>query len=483
MIAASEALSAIDRAIGDIRNDESKLSEVLRGLSDEIARLRGREADAFRTLARVRLDAIARDRELSELDATERRARQLIERHRERLARMAADRAELMDQRARALGLRDDKVRAFEAATNAVEDRRAATEARMAVDPVHLQADRTVAEAEAVAAKAAAKAETAETDRIAKGKPYENDPLFMYLWERKFGTAGYDAGPFVRFFDRKVAQLVGYDAARPNYAMLLQIPQRLREHADQQREAVAEVIALRADLERKALEADGIVALERAMEAAKQALDAAEATLKAVEDKIAALDQTEAEMLTSGADPAYREAVDLVAQSLTRESLQTLLREALATPTPEDERAVRDIGDTRKKIADLETEVTRQREAVRSVAERRTKLEQSRDQFRRSGYDDPFGSFSNDQTISRVLSGIVAGVIDAMDLDDALRSGYRRNRRSGQSFGGGIRFPSGGTWGSGNSGSWGGGGGSWGSGGGSGGGGGGGGGFKTGGGF
>lgn len=76
------------------------------------------------------------------------------------------------------------------------------------------------------------KAAQAEADRAEKRKPYEADPLFMYLWRRRFGTSDYRAGSLVRYLDRKVAHLIGFEDARVNYAMLMDLPDRLREHAD-----------------------------------------------------------------------------------------------------------------------------------------------------------------------------------------------------------------------------------------------------------
>ena len=75
------------------------------------------------------------------------------------------------------------------------------------------------------------KATQAEADRAEKRRPYEADPLFMYLWRRRFGTRDYAANSFVHYMDRKVAHLIGYEAARVNYAMLMELPDRLREHA------------------------------------------------------------------------------------------------------------------------------------------------------------------------------------------------------------------------------------------------------------
>ena len=54
----------------------------------------------------------------------------------------------------------------------------------------------------------------------------------MYLWNRGFGTSRYRAWPLMRALDGRVAHLVRFHEARPNYAMLLEIPIRLREHAE-----------------------------------------------------------------------------------------------------------------------------------------------------------------------------------------------------------------------------------------------------------
>src|SRR5690606_29986541 len=102
-----------------------------------------------------------------------------------------------------------------------------------------LAQQKAVEAAQGVAAEANKKAKVAEADLESKRKPYEADPLFMYLWRRKFGASEYKAGYFVRFIDRKVAALVNYPDARANYAMLNEIPTRLRAHAQRQAEEVS----------------------------------------------------------------------------------------------------------------------------------------------------------------------------------------------------------------------------------------------------
>ena len=70
----------------------------------------------------------------------------------------------------------------------------------------------------------------------------------------------------MRFFDRKVARLVGYRGARANYAMLQEIPARLREHAKNKQ---ADLEAAKGEARRRraqALVADGVEAAEARVE-------------------------------------------------------------------------------------------------------------------------------------------------------------------------------------------------------------------------
>ena len=82
--------------------------------------------------------------------------------------------------------------------------------------------EKALATAEAAASKAA----TSEQDRQQKGKAYEADPLFIYLWQRGYGTPDYKRRGLVRSLDRWVAGLIRFDDARANYAMLTSIPER-----------------------------------------------------------------------------------------------------------------------------------------------------------------------------------------------------------------------------------------------------------------
>ena len=109
-------------------------------------------------------------------------------------------------------------------------------------------------------------------DRKEKGEPYEQDPLFLYLWKRGYGTSEYRANPLTRYLDDWVAGLCGYGDARANYAMLNEIPRRLQEHSEKLRSQANIEFEKLEQLESKAAEADGIPALQQALADTRNAL-------------------------------------------------------------------------------------------------------------------------------------------------------------------------------------------------------------------
>jgi hypothetical protein len=305
-----------------------------------------------------------------------------------------------------------------------------------------------IEDAPTIAAEAEKKAAQADADREAKRKPYEADPLFMYLWRKKFGTAEDRSGPLVRFFDRRVARLVGYDKARANYVLLNEIPQRLREHAERMKAEIANGRERLTALEREALVKAGLGPLAVRARAAKADLDQAERQLAEAKAALAALDREHDASVLQGEGP-YRDAIELLATADAQENLQALYREAIGTPTPEDDAIVRRIEAADGAIRRAEREMDGLRARLRDLAQRRATIERERDVFRQQGYDQPYGRFDNGSTIGKVLGGILGGVIGSAVLRDTLNGGYNRQPGPWDSdFGGGFPFPqdTGGDW-------------------------------------
>lgn len=428
MISASEAFASIERAIGTVRRDQDRILALIQETSAESERLRAEQGEAFRALARLKLDALARDEVVGTLDAAERRAVEHLERRRGALGALAERRKALGSRLGEAEEDLVARVRAREEAVAAIETLEERTEEALAGDTDWQAADIAERTARAQAAEAERKAVQAEEDREVKRKPYEADPLFMYLWARGYGTSAYSAGPLTRYFDGKVAALIAYEAARPNYFMLNEIPVRLREHAARLA-AEAEAAAERRDaVERAAVEKAGIGALEARLATVDKDVAEADARIERLKADLEALDREATGLTDPAADPAMATALDELASALSREDLRTLFREAQATPTPDDEVIVQKLLDVERGLVRVAAQMEELRKTSTELATRRTELERSGDGFRKRGYDDPFGGFINEAVIGGILEGIIRGALSGRALDEALGDGFRKRK-------------------------------------------------------
>jgi ATP-dependent exoDNAse (exonuclease V) alpha subunit len=220
MISGREALSSLQNALAGARRDEDRLVAMLNSASEEAGRLRASQAEAYRALARIRLDEISRDDVSQKLDSVERAALELLDKRKASLERAAETRRALMARIDEAQAIRADAVARLEIALEAVDDQRERTQARLESDEAWVAQRRALSHAKDVARGAAEKAERSEAEKAEKTRPYEADRLFVYLWKRGLGTPAYRRSGLVRYFDGRIARLIGYDEARPNYFML-----------------------------------------------------------------------------------------------------------------------------------------------------------------------------------------------------------------------------------------------------------------------
>lgn len=431
----------IEAGIAEIRREETRLAEQIPALAEEAAEIRRAEVEILRALAAMRLDALQRDEATGRLDAAESAALAALDESRERLAEIEGRRSRVAEELELAEATRAAAEEAAEAADEALERQAETTEARLGDDVAWQAATERAATAAARAEAADRKAERAEADRAEKSAAYDGDPLFRYLWERSFGTAAYRASNLVRYLDGRVARLIGYAGARADYHRLTEIPARLREHADRLAAEAREAQAALTALERAALEADGIAALETALAERTAELEAAEAEIDRLEGEHAGLDAEAARLTSAEEDGALSGALARLARDIGAQSLAELAARTAGTDDPEDDRLVAQLAAVRADSAEADRAL-RQAEAERAeLAERRARLEEDRRRFRENRYDRSGGGFDNSDMIGELIGGIVRGAIQG-GLADALSSGYRGpKRRSRSSFGGGLTRP------------------------------------------
>jgi hypothetical protein len=429
-VSAREALASVEDAIGSVRTNENRLAQVLSSAAGEAERQRKQLADSFKGLALIRLDALVRNEAVGELDAAERRALDLLRTHKAKLDQLLIRHGGAQSAVVTAEADHRAKTTIVEAAAQPIKALQLQVEKQRSTDPIWTTQRARVDDAARMATAADEKAKQAEADRETKGKPYEADPLFMYLWKRGFGTSAYKAGNFVRFFDRQVARLVGYDTARPNYMSLNEIPTRLREHANDLAARVGEEDKKLEQIERNFLIEAGILPLETALMTAQAELKAATDTLTKVQAGLAALDQERTKLMDEGDRRAHEEALAVLTQAIAREDLQTMYREARSTRTPDDDTLVQQIERTQTAIARADAEVAKIRDEAREIARRRGELEGVRDNFRRKRYDNPGGQFDfgRDNAVEDIIGGIVRGAVQGAALWTLFEGAYRKRR-------------------------------------------------------
>jgi chromosome segregation ATPase len=458
MFTGRHALSSIERAIGTARANEGRLDAALRSAIDEAARLRRQETDGFRALARIKLDAMMSDRVVGDLDSTERRALAMIEGRRQEIEALARRRDQAQAALEAAEAAKHERDQELADAIEALDELRERTEQEVRADDSWQAAIKALEAVEQVAANAERKAADAEADLAVKRKPYEDDPIFMYLWNRKHGESEDRSGSFVRFFDRKAARLIGYGGARANYAMLQEIPKRLREHATNKQNDVAAAQKQLADVERAALVAKGVEPVETRLAAAQaQAKSAGEEVLK-ITAELQRIEIERQKLVAAGDDALMNQATELLADALSRENVHALYQEAKRTATRGDDQAIAVISAAREKLQKTDREVAQIRDEMRELARRRSELEGARDRARRSGYDDPRGTLRTDagDIIGGIIGGILAGTMQGGSLDDMFRRDYRGpRRRSRGNFGHPRGQPSWPDWGRGGLDTWG----------------------------
>jgi hypothetical protein len=393
---------------------------------EEAARLRREEAEGFRTVAQVKLDSLMRDQVVGDLEATERRALEMVRNHVRELEQLGCQRDTAQAALDAAEATKHERDQDLVEALEAVLALRARSAEHLKSDPDWQKATIALASGTEIAANADRKASLAEADLAAKGKPYQDDPLFMYLWNKKHGQAEDVSGRLVRFLDRKVARLVDYHDARANYAMLNEIPVRLREHAKRKQAAVEAAKAQVSEIEYRVMVAEGIEALKERAAAAEDAMRAAAEVVVKRTAELKAIEAERQKAVTGGADAVYNRAVDLLAQTMTREDLRKLYQDAISTPPKTDDQAILAISAGRKALQKADGEVSEIRSEIRELARRRGELEGARDRARHQGYDDPRGTFGGGpDMLGQVIGGILSGALQGAVIDRILRDNYR----------------------------------------------------------
>lgn len=425
-----EALRSLDEALRDIRREEDEIAKRLARSAELVTKFKETESELLRQLAEVRLDPATQAALAGRLSQAEIRAREMLSRHG---AELSAAEGELQGLDKQIAALAKERTEQAAAADKAQAELKQLAD-RVAVEAVknpEYAEKRTAAEQLAhVAEESLRKTQQAESDREQKGKPYRDDPLFMYLWERGFGTKNYRENNLIQYFDGLIAGLVGFPEARANFAMLNEIPMRLREHAERQQqiaEAAGEEVT---KLEKAAVDAAGGRPTRELLERAGARIVAIDQEMVSAEDKRDERARAQRE-LAQGSDPAFSAAVSGLAEALGREDIKTLLAEARATETGQDDTIVKQIDESRQRAAEEDGDSREQKSRLKTLAARRRELEDIQYEFKKQNFDNPRSTFREDKLVGDLLNDFLRGGITAAD--------YWGQWRRSQNWTGGVQ--------------------------------------------
>ncbi|MCB9768786.1 MAG: hypothetical protein H6752_11375 [Candidatus Omnitrophica bacterium] len=410
--------------------------------------LRQSEGDNYKALARERLDQILSGELVDGLDNVGRQVADLLKVRDSEIERLQKSVQESHEVQTQMEAKREEQRKRVAEAAERLDDSEAATQERLQSDSEYKKQYEKTQKSDLIADQAEKKAEEAQSNREEKGKPYEDDPLFIYLWKRGYGTSRYSANPLIRFFDGKVARLCGYHDARPNYHMLLEIPERLKEHADRQREAAKAQLEKLQSMEREAAEADGIPQLQAEVDHAEEELDKIDAEIEREEKRFHDLAEKQAQY-AAGEDERLRQCIDLIAAELKRDTLISLRRHAEATRGQRDDAIVVDLARLDREKDLLDEELKNHKRMYERRLERLRELEEVRRKFKQNRYDDIHSSFPNGQLVGSILGEFLRGLATSGELWTTIQRNQRYRRRGANpTFGsGGLGLPgSGNVW-------------------------------------
>jgi chromosome segregation ATPase len=446
MLSGRQALGSLDQGMRELHDSVTEIDRQVKQGSGELMDLQRQQSERFKRMAHIRLDHVISG-ELSEgLDVADQRARELVRQRGSKLG--AVNRqikstrghlAELDEQRA-AAGLDCDR------ATGALDSAEAKTQQRLEEDAQYQAQLEKTRQAERTADHAMEKTRQAQETRKEKGQPYEDDPLFSYLWRRRYGTAEYSAGSLARYLDDWVAGLCDYHSARPNYSTLLEIPVRLEEHAKHLRDKADEEFIQLTRMEVEAAAQDGVPTLKEAVDRAQATLDGIDEEIEATEDKLKALEQARGRF-ADGEDEDFQQAVKTISSAFERESLLSLYEYARATATPEDDLLVREMEEARERLGQVSENIADRKKMRQRQSDRLHELEDIRRRFKRNRFDSAHSEFRNDSLLTLAVSQFLAGAVTGRELWRTIERGQRyRKIRANPDFGSGGFTPRAGTW-------------------------------------
>jgi len=447
MISGRQTLATFDSSLDELRGRIESTAQLVEERNNKLLALQQDELPLYRELGRMRVEHLAGAEPVIADDA-ERNVEQLLEQRQVELQKIHRDITTLGLQRHELEARRKEQAVAVDSAAEIVDAAEKKTQDRLDKEPGYQQQLQVTKELERTLKHAQNKASQREEELESKGESYREDPLFMYLWNRKYATVEYEANGLTRWLDGRVARLIRYSLARVNYSKLQEIPLRLREHAKQVEEKAKKAFEELKALDTQAREEDGIPVLEGTLKKKEDELAAIDEQIEQTVNDQQKLEQVQVDFST-GQDRYFQQAVDYLTTELRQEDLQALRHQAYSTPFPEDDMIVSQLFDLEAQLRELEAGIQELKNENRRHQERLREMETLRVQFKRQRYDSAGTGFSDPALIGTVLGNLINGAMTSEAFWRILEQQRRYQQRQADPGFGSGGFGRGTIWGSG----------------------------------
>ena len=271
-----------------------------------------------------------------------------------------------------------------------------------------------------VSIEAENKAVESEQTRIEKGHLYEENIFFSYLWREKYGTSEYKGKGLIKVLDSWVARLSEYEKYRVNYWTLLEIPKRLRIHADEKKALYNNEFSKLSEMEYLYAEKLGLGTLQAKEENRQEEVDS-------IDDKIVTLEKNleksmdERQQHLEDNDSYAKEIINKINILLKQMSLPELERLVRQTINKEDDRLVENLNTLKDTAIKMKNEIHEHRKQYTEKLKQLHEIERLRVKFKNSRYDDIRSGFGNANVIQDMLGGLLGGLAQSDILWDTLR--------------------------------------------------------------
>lgn len=406
-----EANQKIAAALAAAQQEVQELETRLSVLTNNRTQVQLRRQQLLDELAQLRLKYSAEDGPNAQV--TEQVKQLLAQRdidHKTVLEKIAVVRRHL-EQKTAALAALTDKQAEREQRFGKTEE---AFFARLESVAEYIDLRKAAEEAERTLQHAMEKAEASNKERDEKAEDYLADPLFKYLWDRKFGTTEYSPGPLfgnlIHSLDQWVARITQYEQNRQNYSRLVTLPKWIVQHAEQaSKDADSALTKLANYLEKHRAQSD-LPQLQEQLEAGQAEVDGGEAELQQLEKELTELD-AEDRAYSEGTDTVYQQAMDLLRHAFERKNLRQLEREAMLTPYPEDDAIIAKLYAVADELDAIQGERASLKDAVERGTKRAQQLSDVYRSYRQSALNRDSVTFpdgrSLDDTLHKVLTGLL----------------------------------------------------------------------------